>query len=77
MRRPIARVAQCESGRRQWPARIEPATRLAARRRRASAYFVEASSITTRNPMLRKSKPKLSKSGFVAVRFAERQYGAV
>jgi hypothetical protein len=33
--------------------------------------------MTTRKLTLRKSKPKLSKSGFVAVRFAERQYGAV
>jgi len=42
-----------------------------------AAHFTDESVITTRNPMLRKSKPKLSKSGFVAVRFAERQYGAV
>ncbi len=38
-----------------------------------AVYSADASVMTTRKPMLRKSKPKLSKSGFVAVRFAERQ----
>jgi hypothetical protein len=55
---------------------MEHAMSLVARKRQASVYFADASVITTRKPMLRKSKPKLSKSGFVAVRFAERQYPA-
>jgi hypothetical protein len=55
-------------------ARMEPAIRLVARKRQASLYFADASVITTRKLMLRKSNP--SKLGPVEVRFAERQYDA-
>ncbi len=56
------------------PAGMEHAIRLDARKRQASVYFADASVITTRKLMLRKSNP--SKLGPVEVRFAERQYDA-
>ena len=56
------------------PASMEHAMRLVAPTRQASVYFADASVITTRKLMLRKSNP--SKLGPVEVRFAERQYDA-